>query len=919
MISETNASKSTLSQPSIFQVKQNSYEEVLHSLNPKNTEISSNVPFKHNSYEGPTRNQISHISQVSLSDKDMTKIQEVIQQNQETHDQNEKIHEQDEKMHQHLALLDRKMAALLTRNYELHEFPIPRMFIILPVDQHPANLATTEYRLYFLCECGEFTESKVFNPNSKHSIHIALHEGYDITKPKEFYAKYSSYMLYLLRALRFGLQITGLSIPAFSPNNESDRTLEKLITVTERILDISISFLDTKLSNITASRNGDTAQDEISNEGHLRELEALEGADLRHLSRFIKRNDKKKVLGNLYRITTEEGHVKWVCLDHYRINYKEAAKSHLRNIMDVQGGDYDEHLGKVMITLTSGILVKEFADAIAQTKQLLELDVALPYRWQSNDLKILDNAIRMTTIRSLALDVSNRDLGGMLNQRASTLRNVMSNAQLTIIQLKVDDWFVENGLSSIRNLSHVRILNFGNYLIPNYPIPSYQYDKDKERKWIRSVSAMLKVCPSLEQLSFGKISIGYNNRISPVRLFDKYCQLVSHYNTIGMSVCRKDILMVAGLSAIEEITNLRLYGEDPLIDVLERGSRYGSIRLKKLELICNPGMITPEAEKIAKFIGRLQLSYLELNISDCSVVPILQQIDYSLLTTFKIRGKINEKAWGILVGCLKGNCTVKELNILNTDTIVIDRRLPLRIISQLSLNKDSIGMKKLELRCSSNSSAKEVENLAMIVGHLELTHLNLAVIDCNPIPILLKIDYSLLTAFKFAGKFNETVWKELNRGLKEGFMMKELSLWNTDAVGTDKYILPCILSRLSLKSLRLYGSRGTTDKEWAVIVSNMDVSQLEYLDISFSLLGDKAVDSLIKRLSEAPVLSHLVFYRTQISEVSSNNLKVAIESIPRTIVYQDSPHFMVHPNIKKYSYNWDGNDELRHQCPLCVK
>ncbi|KAK9766692.1 hypothetical protein K7432_004053 [Basidiobolus ranarum] len=851
--------------------------------------------------------------QVSLSDKDMSKImskfQKVIQQNEMTQKQNKQTHEQNERTLQRLALLDNKMKTLLTQNYELHEFPIPRMFIILPVNRHPANptaIFTTKYRLYFLCECGEHTESKSPNHDSKHMIHIALHEGYDISKPKEFYAKYGSYMLYLLRALRFGLQVAGVAIPAFAQNNENDRALERLIDVTEKTLDVSISFLGTELSCITTSSNNETAQKEIdtSIEESVRQLESLEGADLRQLGMFIKRNDQNKVLGNLYRITTEEGHVKWVCLDHYRINYKEAAKSHLRNIMDVQGGDYDEHLGKVMITLTSGILVKEFADAIAQTKQLLELDVALQYRWQSNDLKILDNAIRMATIRSLALDVSNRDLGGMLNQRASTLRNVMSNAQLTIIQLKVDDWFVENGLSSIRSLSHVRILNFGNYLIPNYPIPSHQYDNDKERRWIQSVSEMLKVCPSLEQLSFGKISIGYNNRRSPVQLFDKYCRFVRHYNAIDMSVSRKDILMVAGLSEMEEVTNLRLRSNDHIIDMLERESRNTGIRLKKLELTYSDGLSVSEVEKIAKFMGRLKLAYLELNTGDYDTVQILQQIDYSLLATFKLSGKINEAAWEVLNSGFKEGSMVKELNILSTDTTRISGYTLPRCISRLCLSESRAGntpLKKLELTCSGASSAKEVATIALIAGKLKSTHLNLAIKHCNPVPILQQIDYPLLTTFNFAGNFNEAVWKELDRGLKEGSKIEELCLWNTDTADTDKLILFRILSKLSLKSLRLYGSRGTTDMDWATILSYMDVSRLEFLEISNSLFGDKAVSSLIHRLPEAKKLSDLVLYKTRVSKAFSFNLEVAIESTQRTIVYQNSADFLSHPIM--YSYN----------------
>ncbi|KAG0376463.1 hypothetical protein BGX24_007725 [Mortierella sp. AD032] len=78
--------------------------------------------------------------------------------------------------------------------YELHEYPIPRLFIILPKDiseGKPAGLPNNHFQLYFLCECGEHTKMLYGdNTNIPHLIHIAKHEGYDLQRPTEFFQKY---------------------------------------------------------------------------------------------------------------------------------------------------------------------------------------------------------------------------------------------------------------------------------------------------------------------------------------------------------------------------------------------------------------------------------------------------------------------------------------------------------------------------------------------------------------------------------------------------------------------------------------------------------------------------------------------------------------------------------------------------------
>ncbi|KAI8359012.1 hypothetical protein B0O80DRAFT_443143 [Mortierella sp. GBAus27b] len=125
-----------------------------------------------------------------------------------------------------LALLQNRVSALVTQTYELHEYPIPRLFVVLPQDTSswdPINLFSNKFRLYFLCECGEHTKST--NSKIPHHIHIAKHEGYEISRPNEFFEQYGHYVLTILRMLRFGISVAGVVIPAVSHLDVSRRLL----------------------------------------------------------------------------------------------------------------------------------------------------------------------------------------------------------------------------------------------------------------------------------------------------------------------------------------------------------------------------------------------------------------------------------------------------------------------------------------------------------------------------------------------------------------------------------------------------------------------------------------------------------------------------------------------------------------------
>ncbi|KAF9342727.1 hypothetical protein BGX26_006976, partial [Mortierella sp. AD094] len=313
--------------------------------------------------------------------------------------------------HDRMVILQQGIDAVLVQNYELHEYPIPRLFVILPEkiaskvirdiedsrdgtessismdegveDQEgfidmikswdPRQLLEEKFRLYFLCECGEHSSagpstencytrtSTQPTTNTKNKVHLAKHKGYQLSKPTQFLEQYGPYVLGMLQILKFCLDAAKAVAPVVGLAGEGlKKAVDSVKSASEHALDavnISINFLEMKLgSDITF----DALDGNSSGEDIFKNLAALEGADLRQLETFLHNKDKDKILGNLYRTTTPKGHVKWVCLEHFKTSYRENAARSLLNTIEVNHGHYDKQLGKITLVLSSSIVAKDF-------------------------------------------------------------------------------------------------------------------------------------------------------------------------------------------------------------------------------------------------------------------------------------------------------------------------------------------------------------------------------------------------------------------------------------------------------------------------------------------------------------------------------------------------------------------------------
>ena len=292
-----------------------------------------------------------------------------------------------------LARLQNGVQALLTQTYELHEYPIPRLFIVLPDDRsswNPLDFFSNKFRLYFLCECGEHT--KATKSNIPHRIHLAKHEGYVIDRPREFFQEYGSYVLVYLRMLKYGLSVAGVAVPALSNliPDSLDQAIESLKLLTKTIkpgMDQVISYIE-KVST---------------------EEEALEGADLRQLEKFLKRNDKDRVLGNLQRTVTAEGHVKWVCSDHYDESHQETQAKTFIDTVESLKGRFDQNTGRVEVTLPSKIQAERFHLALEKARSVYELKLELDWEATQSDFKKLRDVLAITNVGVLELHLKQQD------------------------------------------------------------------------------------------------------------------------------------------------------------------------------------------------------------------------------------------------------------------------------------------------------------------------------------------------------------------------------------------------------------------------------------------------------------------------------------------------------------------------------
>ncbi|KAG0220711.1 hypothetical protein B0O80DRAFT_502550 [Mortierella sp. GBAus27b] len=285
-----------------------------------------------------------------------------------------------------LDFIRNRIQAILTQTYELHEYPIPRLFIILPKYEvshdKVSTLVADQFRLYFLCECGSGSPG--------HQIHLAKHEGYDLNKPNEFFERYGPYLITMLQMCQFGIAVTGMMLPFMGSG------------FVVNIMASPLRYFRRDFNPLVKSI-AEYLQDRTTEQGGYDKIEALEGPELRKLMAYLKIKDGEHSLGNLYRTVTQEGHVKWVCLDHYRESYQES-REQIHAIVQFNSGQYIEETGKIRIELETSAQAREFYEKMTKSRGIHELVVTLKWDAIMDDIQELVDAVAVANVVALTVD-----------------------------------------------------------------------------------------------------------------------------------------------------------------------------------------------------------------------------------------------------------------------------------------------------------------------------------------------------------------------------------------------------------------------------------------------------------------------------------------------------------------------------------
>ncbi|KAF9103164.1 hypothetical protein BGX27_010697 [Mortierella sp. AM989] len=360
---------------------------------------------------------------------------------QQMYEMQESMQELQQQALDRLTSIQDRVQEILVQNYEIYDYPIPRLFIILPSDRlkwDPVNIFENKFRLFFLCECGEHTKGSQGSSKILHHIHLANHEGYDIEFPAEFYKHYGNYVMSLLHMLKYGVAVGGYTTPALVPTNPRSSTdggrwerPEDYIFSLERNVERSLEFLECMAIKGQLTPPPQKARISLqlkANPG------GMDTAEMRRLRPYLKDTDTNQVLGNLYRVVTADGYAKWVCEDHYCAMHGLQAIKELCEGTYVNHGSFNEHFGRAEVSLTSPSVASLFYKLTERSRLVQELKINLKWDVAIADLKTLRDVIQKSGIAYLDLTCPGApapsDIFLNRNKRSDPIWDMIGNSKL---------------------------------------------------------------------------------------------------------------------------------------------------------------------------------------------------------------------------------------------------------------------------------------------------------------------------------------------------------------------------------------------------------------------------------------------------------------------------------------------------------
>jgi len=554
-----------------------------------------------------------------------------------------------------LALFRNNAKALLEQTYELHESPIPRLFIVLPADSsswNPVNLFSNKFRIHFLCECGEHT--KPTDSKIPHYIHLVNHEGYDIINPRKFFQKYGSHVLTILRMLKFGISEAGIVVPAVTLPVPDDATHET--TASWRM---SIGNIESGMDQIVHCIEHVSANEGVAN-GHSNQTEngkVLKNSDLRQLETFLRREYSYRTLGNLFRTVTTEGHVKWVCGDHFRENSDQEVSKAFRQAVEGLRGSYYENIGRTDVILYTRKHADRFYPFLEKARSVHELHLILGWETTHNDFKRLRDTITKTNVGALELNLRKRDRStrDILNRgrRYDPIFDILTHHSIQSVKIigTPKHFFKRSNLQS-------RKTNFPNLKLIELDI---KYLKQN----LYGIKALIDKSPNLSSLTITCHDGFYAHGLRILPEMDGLPQSTAEIKDWS------DLLKVFG-GRIETAELTEDWLDDSAIANFAKAIENGS-RLKELTLESSDNLGGHRIKDLANIIARSKLRKLDIHLdNEVERIHILESIQWDHLRELSIemsqRGMATRVMRTLLEGVKKvsGKVPLKEFQLTLT-------------------------------------------------------------------------------------------------------------------------------------------------------------------------------------------------------------------------------------------------------------
>lgn len=297
-----------------------------------------------------------------------------------------------------LIAIQNRIHAVLNQTYGFNNPPVPHLFIALPkihrMDPQTGKKTLHDFRLFFLCDCGPHTENVIAK---RHEIHLAHHVGYDVVRVSDLFETYGKQILALLQMVKYGVVAPFKSGLASIAQQDTMNKLEELYS-THGFSTYSLeSLVDDTIEYIQEQLNSGAAPDMTD------KMELNEELDLGKLESLLETKNQARTFGNLYRVITYKGHIKWVCQDHYRERYPLSLKQQFDGIPGFGNAIYAEETGRVGVMVGDRFEAEEVYEGLANVHGLQELMISLGWTINSNDLGVLALAIATSTIDHLII------------------------------------------------------------------------------------------------------------------------------------------------------------------------------------------------------------------------------------------------------------------------------------------------------------------------------------------------------------------------------------------------------------------------------------------------------------------------------------------------------------------------------------